>query len=200
MSWAVWIMGRPATLATALAAEAAARLGSRGASAVILHREDVQRVLVRNAGLAEGQRDALDRALAYVAATLADSGVPVIIDAPDWPRKWGDLARAVIPRFAEVRLASAGEAPAAPQPELLINPVEQEMGEAAGALVELVRGRFLSGAPLPPTRSLGEEALRRWMLPPDTAEQKEIGRRALAYAAELLGEAETRRRRASARS
>src|SRR5262245_40486409 len=140
MSWAVWITGRPATLATAIAVEAAARLGSRGESAVILHREDVQKVLVRKAPLAEEQRDLLDGALAYVAATLADSGVPVIIDAPDWPRKWGDLARAVIPRFAEVRLWSAGEAPqapAAPQPELLINPVEQEMGEAAGALVEL---------------------------------------------------------------
>ena len=44
------------------------------------------------------------RALGYMAATLVEAGVPVLIDATAHRRAWRDPARAAIPRFAEVQL------------------------------------------------------------------------------------------------
>ena len=201
MSWAVWITGRPATLAKAITLEAAACLGSRGESVVVLHRDRVQEVITRKAAVAESQREAVDRGLAYVATTLVDSGIPVLIDAPDCPASWGDLVRSLIPSFAEVRVGSDGDAQDAPPPDLIVDPTQQEMGDPSAALVDVVRRRFLTArVPLPSARILGDEAQRRQVLLEHTDDQREMSRRAVAYAAELLGDAGTRRRRATTRS
>jgi protein-L-isoaspartate(D-aspartate) O-methyltransferase len=195
MSWAVWINGRPATEATAIALAAAARLRSRGESVVVLRHDRVQRAVARGLTVTGAQREALDRALAYMAATLVDSGIPVIIDAPGCSGPWSDLVRLVIPRFAEVRL-SEGESAQVTPPELLVDTATQGTSEAAAAVVELVRRRFLRArAALPETRSLGDAALRRHVLLEESEEQKEISRRALVYTAELLGDGGARRRR-----
>src|SRR4029434_3352381 len=44
------------------------------------------------------------RALAYLAGVLSEHGVPVIIDAATLCGGWRDLARAAIPRFAEIEI------------------------------------------------------------------------------------------------
>jgi protein-L-isoaspartate(D-aspartate) O-methyltransferase len=134
-----------------------------------------------------------------MAETLADSGVPVIIDAPGCSGPWSDLVRLVIPRFAEVRLSEGESAQVAP-PELFVDTATQGTSEAAAAVVDLVRRRFpRTRAALPETRSLGDEALRRHILLEQSEDQREISRRALVYTAKLLGEAGTRRRRGGSR-
>jgi adenylylsulfate kinase len=52
----------------------------------------------------ETERELVYRALGYIAGRLTEEGVPVIVDATAHRRRWRELARAAIPRFAEVQL------------------------------------------------------------------------------------------------
>jgi adenylylsulfate kinase len=52
----------------------------------------------------DAERDLVYRALGYMAATLVEAGVAVIVDATAHRRAWREAARAAIPRFAEVQL------------------------------------------------------------------------------------------------
>lgn len=101
MSWTLWISGPPASGKSTLARAAAAALAARGIRVVLL---DPEVFLDASADTTYGERTLVYRSLVWIARVLADAGVPVVVDATDDRREWRDLARAALPRVAEVQL------------------------------------------------------------------------------------------------
>jgi adenylylsulfate kinase len=104
MSWGIWISGLPGSGKSAIARAAAAELRHLDHSVTVLELDEIRKTITPSPRYTEEERDAVYRALAYLAALLTEAGMPVIIDATAHRRAWRDLARTVIPRFAEVQL------------------------------------------------------------------------------------------------
>jgi protein-L-isoaspartate(D-aspartate) O-methyltransferase len=104
MSWAVWITGLPGSGKSAIARAVAQALRRRGENVHVLELDAIRRVLTPAATYADTEREAVYRSLIYIGACLVDAGVPVIFDATAHRRAWRDLARATLPRYAEVQL------------------------------------------------------------------------------------------------
>ena len=104
MSWAIWITGLPGSGKTTLARGVASALQARGIVARLLELDEIRRVLTPEPTYTDAERETVYRALAYMAKLLVDAGVPVIIDATAHRRAWRELARELIPLFAEVQL------------------------------------------------------------------------------------------------
>lgn len=109
MSWAVWVTGLPGSGKSVLARALASRLATLGHPAVVLELDAIRRILTPAPTYTDWERDLVYRALVYMSRTLTRSGVPVIIDATGHQRAWRDLARTVIPSFAEVQLVCSLE-------------------------------------------------------------------------------------------
>ena len=105
MSWAIWITGPPGSGKSSVARAAAALLRARGEPVTVLELDAIRKQITPVPQYTDTERDLVYRALGYMAATLVDAGVPVIVDATAHRRVWRDAARAAIPRFAEVQLA-----------------------------------------------------------------------------------------------
>jgi adenylylsulfate kinase len=104
MSWAIWITGLPGSGKSALARAAARLLRDEGEPVRVLELDEIRAVLTPRPTYGDAERDVVYRALACMATLLTEVGVPVIIDATAHRRRWRELARAAIPRFAEVQL------------------------------------------------------------------------------------------------
>jgi adenylylsulfate kinase len=104
VSWAVWITGLPASGKSVLASATAAQLRAGGETVVVLELDEIRRIVTPSPTYTGTERDVVHRALVYMASALTESGTPVIIDATGHRRAWRDLARQLIPRFAEVQL------------------------------------------------------------------------------------------------
>ncbi|HEV8643760.1 MAG TPA: adenylyl-sulfate kinase [Methylomirabilota bacterium] len=104
MSWAIWITGLPGSGKSVLARAVVEALRARGESAVVLELDAIRKILTPAPTYSDAERDIVYRALAYMARLLTESGVPIIVDATGHRRAWRDLARALIPAFAEVQL------------------------------------------------------------------------------------------------
>jgi adenylylsulfate kinase len=102
--WAIWITGRPGSGKTTLARWVSDALAARGVQACTLDHRGARRFLVGNGPTAEADQDIIYRALAYAAKRLVDAGLPVIVDATASRRVWREVARTLIPCFAEVQL------------------------------------------------------------------------------------------------
>ena len=193
MSCAVWISGPPAPGRSPIARAAATRLRSQGETLVVLDLERVREAVAPPS--AQASEGAVGRAVVYIAALLADSGLAVLVDGAGADGAWVDLARANVPRFVEARVEGAPETPAA-EPEIRIDPARQSPAEAAASITSLVRTVSGRATPCPfPSRSLADETLRHRLLPENGSEgQKELSRRARLYAAQLLSEATAHRR------
>src|SRR5262245_4221111 len=109
MSWAIWITGRPGCGKSTLAHGVADRLRARGVMVRVLDRDAVAEGLFGDRDLGEHEQDVIHRVLAYAATLLTEAGVPVIVDATASRRAWRDMARASIPRFAELQLLCPAE-------------------------------------------------------------------------------------------
>jgi len=109
VSWAIWITGLPGSGKSALARAAAAALEAAGEPVRVLELDEIRKTLTPRPTYSSAERDVVYRALACMAALLTEAGVPVIIDATANRRLWRDLARAAIPRFAEVQLTCPPE-------------------------------------------------------------------------------------------
>ncbi|MBI2528301.1 MAG: adenylyl-sulfate kinase [Candidatus Rokubacteria bacterium] len=105
MSWAIWITGLPGSGKSALARRAAERLREQGEPVHVLELDEIRTVLTPSPVYTEAERDVVYHALVFMAAALAEHGVPVIIDATAHRRAWRELARARIRYFAEVQLS-----------------------------------------------------------------------------------------------
>jgi adenylylsulfate kinase len=104
VSWAIWITGLPGSGKSSVARAAAERLRARGTAVTVLELDAIRKKITPAPTYADAERDLVYRALAYMAATLVEAGVPVIVDATAHRRAWRAAACAAIPRFAEVQL------------------------------------------------------------------------------------------------
>jgi adenylylsulfate kinase len=104
MSWALWITGRPGCGKSTVARAAAARLADQQLPVAHLELDAMRAVVTPHPAYSELEREVVYRALVFAAMALTRAGVPVIIDATAHRRAWRELARASIPRFAEVQL------------------------------------------------------------------------------------------------
>jgi adenylylsulfate kinase len=94
----LWITGLPGSGKSTVAEE----LKDLLPDLVILRMDELRRFVTPEPTYADQERDLVYRALVYTAKTLSDLGHGVVIDATGNRRRWRDLARAVLPRFAEV--------------------------------------------------------------------------------------------------
>jgi adenylylsulfate kinase len=104
MSWAIWITGPPGSGKSVLARMVSEGLATRGQPATVLELDSLRKILTPSPTYSASEREVVYRALVYLASTLVDASIPVIIDATAHRRAWRDLARAAIPHFAEVQL------------------------------------------------------------------------------------------------
>jgi adenylylsulfate kinase len=104
LAWAAWVTGLPGCGKTTVTQVAADILRSKGLKIKVLNIDDVRKVLTPKPTYSEEERAIVYGAIAYMAKLLADEGVNVLIDATGNLQKYRDLARELIPDFAEIYL------------------------------------------------------------------------------------------------
>ena len=169
-SFAVWLTGLPASGKSTIARELRPRLEALGLTVEVLESDAVRRILTPAATYSRDERDLFYRALAFIGERLVAYGVTVLFDATANRRAYRDVARSMIPRFAEVavecplavcmqrdrkgtyRKGERGETGSVPGlqepyesplvPELKIDTVTRTTEESVGVIVDMVKVRF----------------------------------------------------------
>jgi len=104
MAWAIWITGPPGSGKTTLARGVAATLGAEGLPVKVLELDEIRKAITPEPSYTDAERDVVYRALAYMAKLCVEAGIPVLVDATAHRRVWRQLARRLVPIFAEVQL------------------------------------------------------------------------------------------------
>ena len=107
VGWVAWLTGLPGSGKSSVAREAAARLKASGLRVRVLELDEIRKVVTPSPRYTVEEREVVYRALAYMALLLYEEGVRVIIDASGHRRRFRDLARAMIPHFAEIHLRAS---------------------------------------------------------------------------------------------
>ena len=169
-SFAVWLTGLPASGKSTIARELRPRLEALGLTVEVLESDAVRRILTPAATYSREERDLFYRALAFIGERLVAYDVTVLFDATASRRAYRDVARSMIPRFAEVavecplavcmqrdrkgtyRKGERGETgsvpglqePYAPPlvPELRIDTVKLPTEESVRLILDMVKTRF----------------------------------------------------------
>jgi len=94
----IWITGLPGSGKSTIA-DAVIKIRP---DIVILRMDELRKFVTPQPTYSEVERDIVYRSIVYTAAIIAEHGHNVIIDATGNLRRWRDLARKVIPRYAEV--------------------------------------------------------------------------------------------------
>jgi len=102
MAWVAWFTGLPGCGKTTIAQGVRAILLEKKIDVKILQLDEIRRVITPHPGYTEEERDIVYASLAYMAKLLHESGVNVIVDATANRRRYRDLARSLVPNFAEV--------------------------------------------------------------------------------------------------
>ncbi len=102
MAWVVWFTGLPGCGKTTIAKHVKAILFEKKIDAKTLQLDEIRRVVTPQPRYTEEERDIVYASLAYMAKLLSDSGINVIVDATANKRRYRDIARGLIPNFAEV--------------------------------------------------------------------------------------------------
>jgi adenylylsulfate kinase len=103
-AWALWITGLPGSGKTTLASAVAEALATRGLAVRLLALDQLCDFVLAGALRSSAADELVHRALVCAARLLAEAGVPAIIDATAPGRRWRQLARELIPHYAEVQL------------------------------------------------------------------------------------------------
>lgn len=104
MAWAIWITGPPGSGKSSVARGVAAALAAEGTAVKVLELDEIRAVVTPEPTYTDAEREIVYRALAYMAKLVTEAEVPVLIDATANRRAWRELARRLIPAFAEVQL------------------------------------------------------------------------------------------------
>jgi len=102
MVWVIWFTGLPGCGKTTIAQKVKAKLEDRSILTKVLELDEVRKVVTPNPSYSEEEREIVYSSLAYMAKLLSDCGNNVIIDATANRRKYRDLARKLVPHFAEI--------------------------------------------------------------------------------------------------
>jgi adenylylsulfate kinase len=100
--WAVWLTGLPGSGKTVRARELLKKLDEEQINYEYLRMDEIRKILTPQQEYTEKERDHAYRALILIAKFLTDNGINVIMDATGHRKVWRDLARELIPKFAEV--------------------------------------------------------------------------------------------------
>jgi adenylylsulfate kinase len=169
-SFAVWLTGLPASGKSTIARELRPRLEALGLTVEVLESDAVRRILTPAATYSREERDLFYRALAFIGERLVAYDVTVLFDATASRRAYRDVARSMIPRFAEVavecplavcmqrdrkgtyRKGERGETGSVPGlqepyepplvPELRIDTVKLPTEESVRLILDMVKMRF----------------------------------------------------------
>jgi len=102
MTWVVWFTGLPGCGKTTIAQHTKALLEDKDIPSKTLQLDEVRKVITPQPRYTEEEREIVYASLAYMAMLLYEAGVNVIVDATANRRKYRDLARDLVPRFAEI--------------------------------------------------------------------------------------------------
>lgn len=169
-AFAIWLTGLPASGKSTIVAALRPRLEELRLSVEVLESDAVRRVLTPTPIYSHEERDLFYRALAFMGARLVAHGVTVIFDATANRRVYRDFARSLIPNFIEVAVecplelcmqrdykgtyqrGQRGETATVPglqdpyeaplSPEVRIDTAKLSGTEAAGKVVEFIRGKI----------------------------------------------------------
>jgi adenylylsulfate kinase len=97
---AIWITGLPGSGKSTVADE----IKKLHPEFILLRMDEFRKVVTPDPTYSDSERGIVYRALVYLAMKLTESGHDVIIDATGNLRRWRELARHLIPQYAEVYL------------------------------------------------------------------------------------------------
>jgi len=100
--WTVWITGLPGSGKSTIARRLHAKLNSRGVASHILSTDDLRKVMTPDPTYSEEERERVYSTAVYIAKTLNENSVNVILDATGNLRKYRDLARRELQKMAIV--------------------------------------------------------------------------------------------------
>jgi len=102
MSWVVWFTGLPGCGKTTIVQRTKSKLEEQGVKVKVLELDEVRKVITPNPSYTDEERSIVYASLAYMAKLLIEAKTNVIVDATANKRRYRDLARDIIPQFAEV--------------------------------------------------------------------------------------------------
>lgn len=94
----VWLTGLPGS-GKSTVAEA---VRNRRPDTVILRMDELRKIVTPQPAYSDAERELVYRSLVYAAKIVSELGRNVIIDATGNRRRWRELAREMLPQFAEV--------------------------------------------------------------------------------------------------
>jgi len=100
--WVVWMTGLPGSGKTVRAKELLKKLDEDEIKYEYLRMDEIRKILTPQQEYTEKERDYAYRALILIAKFLTDNGVNVVMDATGHRKVWRELAKELIPNFAEV--------------------------------------------------------------------------------------------------
>ncbi|MDI6826065.1 MAG: adenylyl-sulfate kinase [Candidatus Aenigmarchaeota archaeon] len=103
-AWAVWLTGLPGSGKTVRAKELLKKLKQINIKVEYLRMDEIRKVLTPKQEYTEKERDYAYRAFVLIGKFLTENGINVIMDATGHRKVWRELARELIPNFAEVYL------------------------------------------------------------------------------------------------
>ena len=96
----LWITGLPGSGKSSISD----KLKALHPDFVILRMDEFRKIVTPEPVYSDTEREIVYRSIVYLARELAELGHTVIIDATGNKRRWRELARALIPRYAEIYL------------------------------------------------------------------------------------------------